>query len=430
MKASIVCKNCGAELPPSAKFCVSCGSKLAAESDDNDFSLGEAKGDSDAEGFAMLEDVYQRLVAKKPASFSSYEEFYKTTADVFDVAALPLFKAPTAEGMQRLTAWSDRLCALAEKCWLRSDEARLVAIKDALGSLLAFFRYYEKKGYGAALEAYLLGKLQLLIDDKAFDGFISTEEFSRIMQSAKKLRLWDENTPEREKLIAEKISAYCKEIGCAIGAAQSESVQPTGKEFVLVEGKGRIKDFYLAKYVVTQKLYESVMGQNPSLSKGAGKPVESVSWYDAVTFCNKLSEKEGKTPCYRIDGRNTHCDKNADGYKIPTEEEWEYAARGGKEQDSFRYAGSDAADEVAWYKDNSSGDVHAVGQKKANRLGLYDMSGNVREWCWDSAFGGKRCLCGGSWSDDRDSCQVESDESALPEAKSRSAGFRLLYSRI
>ena len=185
-----------------------------------------------------------------------------------------------------------------------------------------------------------------------------------------------------------------------------------------------LSNYYIGETEVTQELWEAVMGSNPSKFKGSKLPVEQVSWDYCQAFINKLNEKTGKT------------------FRLPTEAEWEYAARGGKKSKGYTYSGSNTLDDVAWYSDNSGKTTHEVGTKQANELGIYDMSGNVWEWCQDwygetyyenspstDPLGpdsdSYRVLRGGSWWDDARDCRVANRGRNLPSYRYSLIGFRL-----
>lgn len=180
----------------------------------------------------------------------------------------------------------------------------------------------------------------------------------------------------------------------------------------------------MSKTEITQAVYKAIMGENPSCFKGDSLPVENVSWYDAVEFCNRLSKKAGLEPAYSINGRTVKWDRNASGFRLPIVEDWQYAARGGE---NYVYSGSNNLDEVGWYNKNSEGKTHPVAQKKPNGYGLYDMSGNVREWCWDS-ISNVRYNCGGGWSSNAYYCEVGYEFWSDANITSNNLGFRIVRS--
>jgi len=187
-----------------------------------------------------------------------------------------------------------------------------------------------------------------------------------------------------------------------------------------------LKSFYILKTLVTQALWYSVMDSNPSFHKNCFTcPVENVSWNDAETFIKKLNAlKKGH-------------------YRLPTEAEYEYAARGGKKSKGFDYSGSNDENKVAWYANNSKDQSHPVGEKKPNELGLVDMSGDVWEWCSDwfnmyyykvspsdnpqgPAQGEKKVLRGGTWMSLDEGCLVISRGALMPASKDKFTGFRIV----
>ncbi|MDR2591696.1 MAG: formylglycine-generating enzyme family protein [Chitinispirillales bacterium] len=189
--------------------------------------------------------------------------------------------------------------------------------------------------------------------------------------------------------------------------------------------KVTLGDFQIGKYEVTQKQWSQVMGSNPSHFKGDNLPVGKVSWYDVQEFIEKLNALTGKK------------------YRLPTEAEWEFAARGGVKSTGFAFAGGNNAGDVAWYKSNSGGKCHAVGSRGSNELGIYDMSGNVWEWVndWSAnynsadskdpsgpATGNNRVLRGGSWPYDASYCRVSYRNGSAPGNRGADVGFRLAIS--
>jgi len=186
------------------------------------------------------------------------------------------------------------------------------------------------------------------------------------------------------------------------------------------------RPFLISQSPITQGLYRSVMGAHPSRFRESGQlPVESVNWFDLLEFCNRLSEMQGFRSCYTIDGEDVEWDRSANGYRLPTEHEWEYTARANR---GFEYSGSDDADTIAWYHANSSWKTHPVGQKGVNSFGTYDQSGNVSEWCWDLHRSFNRVLRGGGWNISASCARATYRSSWSPSYQNDRFGARLVRS--
>ncbi len=188
-----------------------------------------------------------------------------------------------------------------------------------------------------------------------------------------------------------------------------------------------IKSFLMAQVPVTQDWYQDIMDANPSSFQGGKLPVESVSWIDAVQFCNKLSEISNLETCYLLNPGEDTAELliNKNGFRLPLEAEWQYACQASLNE--IRY---DTLDEIAWYKSNSKGTTQEVGQKHPNAFGLYDMLGNVWEWCSDiydeSVYGSYRIFRGGGWCDEERSVMATTRRRSHPTSfKIDDLGFRV-----
>jgi len=220
--------------------------------------------------------------------------------------------------------------------------------------------------------------------------------------------------PEPELVLVESGSFT---MGCTDGDCNEESNELPIHQVTL-------SSYKIAKYTVTQQQWEAVMGNNPSYHKGADLPVERVSWPNVQQFIQKLNTLTGKN------------------YRLPTEAEWEYAARGGNKSKGYKYSGSNDINAVAWYSGNSGNKTHPVGTKTPNELDIYDMSGNVFEWCgdWYGAYtasaqtnppgpnsGTRRITRGGDFSVSTSFCRVSSRWSTSPSDYFPALGFRLVH---
>ncbi|MEF9887190.1 formylglycine-generating enzyme family protein [Streptomyces sp. P9-A4] len=189
----------------------------------------------------------------------------------------------------------------------------------------------------------------------------------------------------------------------------------------------------LSAVPVTRELYEQVTGDRPGTARGDRLPVEGVSWHDAVRFCNALSAREGLRPAYGVptdpdDAYGPAWDRTAEGYRLPTEAEWEHACRAGTTEP--RYG---PLDEIAWHRGNSGERLHEVAGLRPNAWGLHDMLGNVWEWCWDvydaEVYGSYRVLRGGGWFDPHWSCRASVRRRSHPTLTLDDVGFRLARRR-
>ena len=216
----------------------------------------------------------------------------------------------------------------------------------------------------------------------------------------------------------------------------------------------KVNSFELSKFEVSvwqwKKFVSATKSKMPEKQSWGWKdnyPINGITWEEAVTYCNWLSATEKLQPVYSKNGPNYVCNFYANGYRLPTEAEWEFAARGGKLAKATNYSGSDNANEIAWHKTNSNKSPHTIGTKSPNKLGVYDMSGNVWEWCWDwysenyytndkinnprgPEMGEKRAVRGGSWDSELNCLRTANRVSTYPGKTHEFYGFRISRSIV
>lgn len=215
-----------------------------------------------------------------------------------------------------------------------------------------------------------------------------------------------------------------------------------------------LNTFEISKFEVTVwewkqfiKANKLKMPETPTWGWQDNYPINGVTWNEAIAYCNWLSNKEKLQACYSKKGPNFICNFKANGYRLPTEAEWEFAAKGGTVSKNYRYSGSSTLEDVAWYKTNSKGSPHTVGTKLPNELGIYDLSGNVWEWCWDwynkdfymqeksdnpkgPEMGERKAVRGGSWDSQPNYVRPSNRISTIPSKSHEFYGFRVARSVI
>lgn len=285
-----------------------------------------------------------------------------------------------------------------------------------------------KPGYASVSQRVTVSEnASASVDVKMQKGEMKNSQIDESALSVSAINLtpnWSASVTPSQRAVLEKLIANMVKVeGSTFTMGATPEQGNDAYEYERPAHQVTLSDYYIGRYEVTQKEWQAVMGDNPSKFYGDNLPVDYVSWNDCQDFINKLNQLTGLK------------------FRLPTEAEWEFAARGGKQSKSYKYSGSDNAKNIAWYVKNSGSKPHQVGTKEPNELGIYDMSGNVGEWCGDwygrysssaqtnptgPSSGSFRVLRGGSWPSYAGSCRVSYRYNGNPSRRSSSHGFRVV----
>ena len=285
-----------------------------------------------------------------------------------------------------------------------------------------------KPGYASVSQRVTVSEnASASVDVKMQKGEMKNSQIDESALSVSAINLtpnWSASVTPSQRAVLEKLIANMVKVeGSTFTMGATPEQGNDAYEYERPAHQVTLSDYYIGRYEVTQKEWQAVMGDNPSKFYGDNLPVDYVSWNDCQDFINKLNQLTGLK------------------FRLPTEAEWEFAARGGKQSKSYKYSGSDNAKNIAWYEKNSGSKPHQVGTKEPNELGIYDMSGNVWEWCGDwygrysssaqtnptgPSSGSSRVLRGGSWRYDAGGCRVSIRCDGDPSDRGRNSGFRVV----
>ena len=285
-----------------------------------------------------------------------------------------------------------------------------------------------KPGYASVSQRVTVSEnASASVDVKMQKGEMKNSQIDESALSVSAINLtpnWSASVTPSQRAVLEKLIANMVKVeGSTFTMGATPEQGNDAYEYERPAHQVTLSDYYIGRYEVTQKEWQAVMGDNPSKFYGDNLPVDYVSWNDCQDFINKLNQLTGLK------------------FRLPTEAEWEFAARGGKQSKSYKYSGSDNAKNIAWYEKNSGSKPHQVGTKEPNELGIYDMSGNVGEWCGDwygrysssaqtnptgPSSGSNRVLRGGSWYSNAGRCRVSDRNNIFPSYRGNIRGFRVV----